>query len=154
MKNITLSICTVTKYDTQLIPLYSNNFIDVTINECVKITALIDTGAGVSVINAKALEKLRARGQRCDVYEYKNIKLNAISGTQLKVISRVYLRVHMKNCLLRIPAYVVSNMVNSFASDNDTLRKHRMIIDFNSNNLLIKIENVHALDYVVIPPRR
>ena len=60
----------------------------------------------------------------------------------------------MNNCLLRIPAYVVSNMVNSFASDNDTLRKHRMIIDFNCNNLLIKIENVHALDYVVIPPRR
>ena len=32
--------------------------------------------------------------------------------------------------------------------------KHCMIIDFNSNNLLIKSENVHALNYVVIPPRR
>ena len=60
----------------------------------------------------------------------------------------------MNNCLLRIPAYVVSNMVNSFVIGNDTLRKHRMIIDFNSNNLLIKSENVHALDYVVIPPRK
>ena len=29
-----------------------------------------------------------------------------------------------------------------------------MIIDFNSNNLLIKSENVHALDYVVVPPRK
>ena len=154
MKNITLSTFAVTKNDTQLIPLYSNNFIDVTINECVKITALIDTGAGVSVINAKTLEKLRARGQRCDEYECKNIKLNAISGTELNVIGRVYLRVHMNNCLLRIPAYVVSNMVNSFVIGNDTLRKHRMIIDFNSNNLLIKSENVHALDYVVIPPRK
>ena len=27
-----------------------------------------------------------------------------------------------------------------------------MIIDFNSNNLLIKSENVHELDYVVVPP--
>ena len=154
MKNITLSIFAVTKNDTHLILLYSKNFIDVTINECVKITALIDTDAGVSVINVKALEKLRVRGQRCDVYECKNIKLNAISGTQLNVIGRVYLRVHMNNFLLRIPAYVVSNMVNSFVIGNDTLRKHRMIIDFNSNNLLIKSENVHALDYVVIPPRK
>ena len=73
MKNITLSTFAVTKNDTQLIPLYSNNFIDVTINECVKITALIDTGAGVSVINAKTLEKLRARA--VNVVMYMNVKI-------------------------------------------------------------------------------
>ena len=72
----------------------------------------------------------------------------------MNVIGRVYLRVHMNNCLLRIPAYVAFNMVNSFVIGNDTLRKHRLIIDFNSNNLLIKSENVHAFDYVVIPLQR
>ena len=45
-------------------------------------------------------------------------------------------------------------MVKSFVIGNDTLRKHRMIIDFKSKNLMIKNENVHALDFVVIPPRR
>ena len=60
----------------------------------------------------------------------------------------------MNKCLLRIPAYVVSNMVNSFVIGNDVLRKHRMIIDFNSNNFLIKSEDVHALDYVMVPPRK
>ena len=68
-------------------------------NESIKITALIVTGAGVSVINTKTLEKLRARGQRCDIYECKNIKLNAISGTQLNVVGRVLLRVNMNKCL-------------------------------------------------------
>ena len=60
----------------------------------------------------------------------------------------------MNNCLLRIPAYVVSNMINSFAIGNDTLGKHRMIIDFSSHNLLIKSENVHAFDYILIQPRK
>ena len=59
--NITLSTFAVTKDDTQLIPLYSNNFIDVTINESIKITALIDTGAGVSVINTDIREAACAR---------------------------------------------------------------------------------------------
>ena len=80
--------------------------------------------------------------------------MNAISGTQLTVVGRVFLRVNMNKCLLRIPAYAVSNMVNSFVIGNDVLRKHRMIIDFNSKNLLIKSENVHALDHVVVPPRK
>ena len=80
--------------------------------------------------------------------------MNAISGTELNVIGCVYLRVHVNKCLLRIPANAVSNMVYSFVIGNDTLRKHRMIFDFNCNNLLIKSENVHALDYAVIPPRR
>ena len=146
IKNITLSKFAVTKNDTQLIPLYSNNFIDVTINESIKITAFIDTGAGVSVINTKTLEKLSARGRRCDAYECKNINLNGISGTQMNVVGRVFLRLNMTKCLLRIPAYIVSNMVNSFVMGNYVLRKHPMIIDFNSNNLLIKSENVHALD--------
>ena len=154
VKNMTLSTFAVTKDDTQLIPLFSDNFKDVTINESIKITAIVGTGAGVSVINTKKSEKLRARSQQCDVYECKNIKLNAISGTQLNVVGRVFLRVHMNKCLLRISAYVVSNMVNSFVIGNDILRKHRMIIDFNSINLLIKSENVHALDYVVVPPRK
>ena len=136
IKTITLSTFAVSKDDTQLIPLYSNNFIDVTINESIKITALIDTEAGVSVINTKTLEKLRARGQRCGVYECKNIKLNAVSSTQLNVVGHVLLRVNMNECLLRIPAYVVSNMVNSFVIGNDVLWKHRMIIDFNSNNFV------------------
>ena len=64
------------------------------------------------------------------------------------------LRVNMNKCLLRIFAYAVSNMVNSFVIYNDVLRKHRLIIDFNSKNLLIKSENVYVLNYVVVPPRK
>ena len=64
------------------------------------------------------------------------------------------LKVHMNKCLLPKPAYVVSNMVNSFVIRNDVVRKHCMIINFNSNNLLIKSENVHAPDYGVILQRR
>ena len=45
-------------------------------------------------------------------------------------------------------------MVNSFVIDNDVLRKHCMIINFNSNNLLIKSEKLHALDYIAVPSQR
>ena len=45
-------------------------------------------------------------------------------------------------------------MVNSFVIGKVVLRKHRMVIDFNNNNLLIKSENMHAFDYVVDLQRR
>ena len=38
------------------------------------------------MINTKTLERLRTRGQRCDVYACKNMKLNAINGTQIFLV--------------------------------------------------------------------
>ena len=58
--------------------IYGNNLTNFLINECLKITALIDTGASVSVINAKTLELLRRCGQPCKLYECTGIKLNAM----------------------------------------------------------------------------
>ena len=51
----TLNTFAVTRNDTNIIPIYSNNLTNVTINECLKITALIDTGASTSVISEKTL---------------------------------------------------------------------------------------------------
>ena len=85
----TLCAFAITKRDTKLIPLYSNNLTNVIINECLQISALIDTGASVSVINVKTLELLRRRGQPCELYECKGITLSAISGNKLNVLGKV-----------------------------------------------------------------
>ena len=53
----TLNTFAVTRNDTSIIPIYSNNLTNVIINECLKITALIDTGVflycGVTRIKAQ-----------------------------------------------------------------------------------------------------
>ena len=59
----TLSTFAVTKNDSNIIPIYSNNLTNVLINDCLKITALVDTGASTSAISAKTLETLHSRRQ-------------------------------------------------------------------------------------------
>ena len=149
----TLSTFAITTNDSNIIPIYSNNLTNVLINDCLKITALIDTGASTSVLSAKTLETLRSRGQKCQLYDCKGIRLSAISGTQLNVLGRVFLRVHIGKCLLRVPAYVVTNMHNNFVIGNDVMKKYKMVIDYDSDKLLIKAENVYVLEQVVIPPK-
>ena len=143
----------ITKRDTKLIPLYSNNLTNVIINECLQISALIDTGASVSVINVKTLELLRRRGQPCELYECKGITLSAISGNKLNVLGKVYLRVYIGECLLRVPCYVISNMHNNFVLGNDILRKYKVIIDFKNEKLLIKSERVYTVKRTKIRPK-
>ena len=53
-----------------------------------QIAALIDTGASVSVINVKTLERLGRRGQPCELYECKGITFNAIDGNKLDILGR------------------------------------------------------------------
>ena len=78
--------------------------------------------------------------------------MNAISGTRLNVIGRVFLRVCVGKHLLRVLAYVVTSINNNFVVGNDVMKRHKMIIDYESDKLLIKAENVYTLDNVVIPP--
>ena len=149
----TLSTFAITTNDSNIIPIYSNKLTNVLINDCRKITALIDMGAATSVLSAKTIETLRSRGQNCQLYDCKGIRLCAISGSQLIVLGRVFLRVHIGKCLLRVPAYVVTNMHKNFVIDNDVMKKYKMVIDYDTDKLLIKAENIYVLEQVVIPPK-
>ena len=58
---------------------------------------------------------------------------------------------HIVKCLLRVPAYVVTNMHKNFVFGNDGMKKYKMVIDYDSDKLFIKAKNVFALEQVVIP---
>ena len=70
----------------------------------------------------------------------------------MNVLGRVYLRIRVGKCLLCVPAYVITNLHNNIVIGNNVMRKYGMIIDYSNDKLLIKAENVHALDQTKITP--
>ena len=100
----------------------------------------------------KKHKRLLSHGQPCQLYKCTDKRLNEISATRLNVVGRVFLLVNVGIYLLRLPAYVITNILNNFVIGNDVMKRHKMIIDYKSDKLLIKAENVYTLDNVVIPP--
>jgi hypothetical protein len=88
------------------------------------------------------------------VYNCDDIKLTSISGNKLNTIGKVFIRVQLGDHSLCISAYVVSNMRNRFVLGNDVLAKHRIIIDYEKQQLLIKSEtDITTMKEISIPPR-
>ncbi len=120
--------------------MFRNNLASITLNECVKVTALVDTGACVTVMNLNTLKLLRQQGQNCKLFKRNNIKLSSISGSKLHVIGCVYIRLLLGSHLLRMPVYVINNMHNSFVLGSDAMSKYKIVIDYEKEELQVKSE--------------
>ena len=70
--------------DNAIILLLRNNLIRICINECVKVFAIVDTGAVTTVMSLQTLHLLRKEGQKCKLYKAENIELTAININRLK----------------------------------------------------------------------
>ena len=77
--------------DTTCMPLYRDNLVKICINECIRVFALIDSGANISAISSKTVDKLREAGQRCNIYNIPDQKLVAANGQPLNVIGVTYI---------------------------------------------------------------
>ena len=72
--------------DTTCMPLYRDNLVKICINEFIHVFALIDSGANVSAIFSKTVDKLREAGQRCIIYNISDHKLVTANEQPLNVI--------------------------------------------------------------------
>ena len=124
--------------DRKLIPIFRNNLAAVILNECIKVTALVDTGASVTAMNLTTLKLLRQHGQRCKIYSCNDINLTSISGNKLNVLGRVFIRLHLGQHLLRLPVFVINNMHNTFVLGSDALSKYKVVIDYENDGLYVK----------------
>ena len=105
-----------------------------------KVTALVDTGACVTVMNLNTLKLLRQQGQNCNLFKRNNINLSSISESKLHVIGCVYIRLLLSSHLLRMPVYVINNMHNSFVLGSDAMSKYKIVIDYEKEELKVKSE--------------
>ena len=118
--------------------LFRDNLAKVCINECFNVLALIDTGACCSAISLQTVHKLRQAGQRCIVYSTKNLNITAANGSKLEVIGKVHLRIKMGSSIITAHPYVIANLSHYFIIGTDMMRKYRMTIDYDNEQLFIK----------------
>ena len=124
--------------DRKLIPIFRSNLAAVILNECIKVTALVDTEASVTAMNLTTLKLLRQHGQRCKIYSCNDINLTSISGNKLNVLGRVFIRLRLGQHLLHLPVFVINNMHNTFVLGSDALSKYKVVIDYENDGLYVK----------------
>ena len=124
--------------DNVIIPLFRNNLIRICINECVKVFAIVDTGAVTTAMSLQTLRLLRKEGQNCKLYKTENIELTAINGNRLNIIGQTYVRLKIGQHLIRTRVYVITNMQHYFVIGNDIMTKYLMQIDFEKEQLFVK----------------
>ena len=107
-------------------------------NECVRVFALIDSGANVSAISSKTVDKLCEAGQRCIICSIPDQKLFTANGQSLNVIGETYLRVKMAQHNLNVRVYVIHDLQQYFILGTDTMQKYKIVIDYENEQLSIK----------------
>ena len=97
-------------HDKTCMPLYRDNLVKICINECVRVFALIDSGANASAISSKTVDKLQEAGQRCISYSIPDQKLVTANGQPLNAIGVTYLRVKVAQHNLNVQVYVIPDL--------------------------------------------
>ena len=83
--------------------------VDVNFNG-VNVKALVDTGAGMSVVSEAVVKRMPFRHQLKQVPMDPNLRLSSVSGQSLDILARYAFKIEMLGRSIYRPFYVVSNM--------------------------------------------
>lgn len=100
---------------------------------------LIDSGAQISLINEKYLNKIK--GKSVPILPSKNISITTANNSQYKVQSQAYINISMQKMEFTACVFVVKDLIYDVVLGIDTLTNIKAIINLEEQTLTCKIDN-------------
>lgn len=104
-----------------------------------RVRILIDSGAQITLINDKFIEKNKQRYKKIPILPLNNTVITTATGEKQRVSKQVMTKINVQDIEIEITALIVKNLVYDVIVGVDTLRRLQAIIDFNKRQISIVI---------------
>ena len=115
------------------------------------VTALVDTGASVTIMKDKSFKKVQDRfGRRFPTIPIPpTLKINGVTGHTMRIVDYRLVEMEVEGHVMRRPTLVIKGMQDDVILGYDTIREEGIVIDAKQNKIFIDAKKVSPEEWNV-----